>query len=172
MVYERDPKTGRKCKKGQRGRWYYYFTIDGHSVWTSVIPAATNKKEAQVAEAKARAEIFEGTYAPRKKLARQSFPISCGSKKNRQVNIWTGQKENKKSWRFDKTYAHVIAGYFKGKQFREITQKMIEQYRDHRLAQDTYRGDKRNRNSVRREMALLSRNLQTRSGQEILRGQS
>jgi hypothetical protein len=72
MVYERDPKTGRKCKKGQRGRWYYYFTIDGIR-YGSVIPAATNKKEAQVAEAKARAEIFEGTYAPRKKLGRAIF---------------------------------------------------------------------------------------------------
>jgi len=156
MVYERDPKTGRKCKKGQRGRWYYYFTIDGIR-YGSVIPAATNKKEAQVAEAKARAEIFEDTYAPRKKLGRAIFSDFVWIEEKQTSEYLDWAKENKKSWRFDKTYAHVIAGYFKGKQFREITQKMIEQYRDHRLAQDTYRGDKRNRNSVRREMALLSR---------------
>lgn len=146
-VFERDPKTGKKCKKGQRGVWYYYFTVDGRR-YRSAIPAATNKKQALVAEANARAAVFNGTYG--RKGGRTSFS-----------DFVTGEylewaKANKKSWRFDKSYVPVIAEYFKGKRFCDITSKAIEQYRDHRLSQNTYRGGPRNANSVRREMALLS----------------
>lgn len=145
-VFERDPKTGRRCKKGQRGVWYYSFTVDGRR-YRAAIPEATNKKQALIAEAAAKTAVFNGTYG-RKGTA--SFP-----------DFVTGEylewaKANKKSWRFDACYAPVIADYFKKKRFCDITSKAIERYRDHRLSQITYRGGPRNANSVRRELALLS----------------
>lgn len=156
MVYERDPKTGRKCKRGQKGVWYYAICIDGVR-YRSSIPAATNKKEAQVAEATARAEIFAGTYAPRRKVGRAIFADFVWIEEKQTSEYLEWAKENKKSWRADKSHAKVIAGYFKGKQFREITPKIVEAYRDYRLSVETRRKGARSKESVRREMACLSK---------------
>jgi integrase len=149
-VYERDPKTGRRCKKGQRGVWYYYFTVNGRR-YRSSIPEATNKKQAEIAESAARVAVFNGTYG-RKEGGKGRFPDFVMG----EYLEWA--KANKKSWRFDHTYAPVIAEYFKGKRFCDITSKAVERYRDHRLAQPSERGGgPRNPNSVGRELALLSK---------------
>ncbi len=66
-------------------------------------------------------------------------------------------KAHKKSWRFDNWLAPQIAEYFQGKRFCDITPKAIEKYRDHRLSEITVRGEKRNGNSVCRELAMLSK---------------
>src|SRR6266511_1347930 len=71
-VYERDPKTGRRCKKGQRGVWYYYFSVNGRR-YRAAIPEATNKKQAEIAEAAARMAVFNGTYG-RRQAGKASFP--------------------------------------------------------------------------------------------------
>src|SRR5262249_49143976 len=156
-VFERDPKTGRKCKKGQRGVWYYYFTgVEGERIRSS-IPHATNKKDALIAEANARAEVFAGTYAPRKRVGRTSFPdfVWIEEKQTSEYVEWA--KENKKSWRADKSHAKVIAEYFKGMEFRDVTPKVVEAFRDYRLSVETRRKDARSKETVRQEMACLSK---------------
>ncbi|MBK9314631.1 MAG: hypothetical protein IPM55_10365 [Acidobacteria bacterium] len=42
-VFMRDPQTGRKCKKGQKGIWYYYFTIKAVDI-ERPFPEAQNKE--------------------------------------------------------------------------------------------------------------------------------
>ncbi|HMX24608.1 MAG TPA: site-specific integrase [Blastocatellia bacterium] len=148
-VYERDPKTGRRCKKGQRGVWYYYFTINGRR-YRAAIPEAQNKRQALVAEANARAAVFNGTYG-RKEAGQASFSDFV---RGEYLN-WA--KEKKKSWRFDSFAVPIVAEYFKGKRFCDITPKAVEQYRDHRLSGVTIRGRKRNGNSVCRELAMMSK---------------
>lgn len=148
-VYERDPKTGRRCKKGQRGIWYYYFTINGRR-YRAAIPEAQNKRQALIAEANARAAVFNGTYG-RREAGQASFPDFVMG----EYLAWAKQK--KKSWRFDNWLAPQIAEYFKGKRFCDITPKALEKYRDHRLSEITVRGEKRNGNSVCRELAMLSK---------------
>lgn len=148
-VYERDPKTGRRCKKGQRGIWYYYFTISGRR-YRAAISEAQNKRQALIAEANARAAVFNGTYG-RKDAGQASFS-----------DFVTGEyldwaKANKKSWRFDNFAVPKVADYFKGKRFCDITPKAVEKYRDHRLSEVTVRGKKRNGNSVCRELAMISK---------------
>ncbi len=148
-VYERDPKTGRRCKKGQRGVWYYYFSVNGRR-YRAAIPEATNKKQAEIAEAAARMAVFNGTYG-RRQAGKASFPDFVLG----EYLDWV--KATKKSWRFDNWLAPQIAEYFKGKRFCDITPKAIEKYRDHRLSEITVRGEKRNGNSVCRELAMLSK---------------
>jgi integrase len=153
-VFKRNPKTGRKCENGQRGVWYYYFTVDGRR-YRGAIPAATNKKQAEVAEAAARSEVFNGTYGRKGGQANFSDFVWIEETRTSEYIEWV--KANRKSWPFHKTYAPVIAEYFKGKRFCDIESKMIEQYRDHRLAQPSKRdGGPRSRNSVCRELAMLS----------------
>src|SRR5262249_2996680 len=147
-VYERDPKTGRKCKKGQRGVWYYYFTIGRR--YRAAIPEATNKRQALIAEANAKAAVFNGTYG-RKEGGKARFD-----------NFILGEyldwaKQKKKSWRFDNWLAPQLAEYFKGKRFCDVTPKALEHYRDHRLSEITVRGSMRNGNSVCRELAMISK---------------
>jgi integrase len=153
-VFERDPKTGRRCKKGQRGTWYYKFTVDGRT-YRKAIPEATNKKQAEIAEASAKTDVFNAKYGRKGGQAIFSDFVWIEETQTSEYLEWV--KANRKSWPFHRTYAPVIAEYFKGKRFCDITSKMIEQYRDYRLAQPSKRdGGERNRNSVRREMAMLS----------------
>jgi len=148
-VYMRDPQTGRKCKKGQKGVWYYYFTIKGRR-YRSSIPEAQNKSQALAVEANARKAVFEGTYG-RKESGRASFTEFILGE------YMTWAKEKKKSWRFDHYIAPIAAKYFQGRRFCDVTVKEIETYRDARLSEITKRGSRRNGNSVVREMAMLSR---------------
>ena len=153
-VFKRNPKNGRKCVDGQSGVWYYYFTVDGRRYRKS-IPEATGKDEALVAEADARSKVFNGTYG--RKDGQAIFSDFVWIEKTQTSEYLEWVKANRKSWPFHQTYAPVIAEYFKGKRFCDIEPRMIEKYRDHRLAQPSKRdGGARNRNSVRRELAMLS----------------
>jgi len=153
-VFKRNPKTGRKCEDGQRGVWYYYFTVDGRR-YREAIPAATNKKEALIAEAAARSEVFNNKYG--RKDGQANFSDFVWIEKTQTSEYLEWVKANRKSWPFHKTYAPVIAEYFKGKRFCDIESRMIERYRDHRLAQPSKRdGGARSGNSVCRELAMLS----------------
>lgn len=148
-VYERDPKTSRKCKKGQRGVWYYYFTIQGQR-YRAAIPEAQNKRQALAVEANARTAVFNGTYG-RKEAGQASFSDFLTGE------YLTWARANKKSWKFDNFAVPIVADYFKGKRFCDITPKAVEKYRDHRLSEITLRGTKRNGNSVCRELAMISK---------------
>src|SRR5262245_24039096 len=153
-VYKRNPKTGLKCKKGECGVWYYYFTVDGRRYRKS-IPEAPSKEEALVAEAIARSEVFNSKYGRKDGQANFSDFVWIEETQTSEYLKWV--KANLKSWPFHKTYAPVIAEYFKGKRFCDIESKMIEKYRDHRLAQPSKRdGGARSGNSVCRELAMLS----------------
>jgi integrase len=153
-VFERDPKTGRRCKKGQRGTWYYKFTVDGRP-YRKAIPEATNKKQALIAEAAAKTDVFNAKYG--RKGGQAIFSDFVWNEETQSSEYLEWVKANRKSWPFHRTYAPVIAEYFKGKRFCDITPKVIEQYRDYRLAQPSKRdGGTRSGNSVCRELAMLS----------------
>jgi integrase len=148
-VYKRDPKTGRKCKKGQSGVWYYYFTVKGQR-YRAAIPEAQNKRQALVVESNARTAVFNGTYG-RKEAGQARFDEFVTG----EYLEWA--KRNKKSWPFDHWYAPKVAEHFSGKRFCDITPKALEQYRDKRLSETTMRGKKRSGNSVCRELAMISK---------------
>lgn len=148
-VYLRDPQTGRKCKKGQPGVWYYNFTIKGRR-YRRAIPEAQNKTQALAVEAQVKTAVFNGTYGPKESGLANFSEFVLG-----EYMKWA--KDNKKSWRFDHFCAPKVARYFKGQRFCDMTAKAVEAYRDKRLSEITQRGTKRNGNSVCRELAMISK---------------
>ncbi|HMV86800.1 MAG TPA: tyrosine-type recombinase/integrase [Blastocatellia bacterium] len=144
----RDPKTGRVCKKGQQGNWYYLFYISGQRYYRRIYEATT-KQQAWIVASNAQAAAFNGTYG--KKTGQADFVQFI------QEEYLNWSREHKRSWKQDEHYAKIICDYFRGKTFADITAKTIERYKDHRREGITRRGTKRNPNTVNREMGQLSK---------------
>ena len=146
-VFKRDPKTGRTCKRGQSGGWYYDFAYEGRR-YREAIPLATTLKEAEKAETKAKNAVYEGTY--NKRSGQSSFiDFANGA-------YMTWARQNKRSIILEECVMPIMTDFFKSKRFCDITPTLIEKYRDQRIAGITRRGTKRSPNSVARELAILS----------------
>ena len=92
-------KDGTETKKSQAKRWYFDFTVDGKR-YREAIPAATSKQDAQLVEAKARHDVFNGTYS--KRVGQMAFAEFA------QGEYMEWSKRNKKSHGFDVTYGKVL----------------------------------------------------------------
>jgi integrase len=133
----------------KRGKsWYYYFRVRGVR-YRKAIPEARTKYQAQLAEARAMDDVFEGRYG--KEPSRKTF----GEFVEKSYLPWA--KENKRSWRNDASRAKPLVAYFGRKRLSDITRFLIEQYKKARRDTLNGRGEQRSPASVNRELELLSR---------------
>ena len=147
-VFMRDPKTGRKCKKGQKGNWYFLFYLNGIRYYRRIYEARS-RTQAWAIATKTYNEVFNGTYG--KKTGQSDFV------KFVRDDYLKWSRENKKSWNQDEHYSKIICSFFQGKKFADITPKLIERFKDQRRSGITRLGTQRNPNTVNREMAQLSK---------------
>lgn len=134
------------CKHG--GTWWYDFCIRGER-YRKAVPEARTKWQAEQAEAKARAAVFEGRYG--------GDPSNVTIKEFVEKVFLPWAKDNKRSWKNDEARAKPILAYFRNKKMREIIRFNVEQYRKARRASSNGRGGTRAPASVDREIQLLSR---------------
>jgi integrase len=133
------------------GRWHYAFMING-TRYRGALPEARTKKEAEEGEAQVRHSISQGTYGK----AREEVGTTLFAEFVDEVYLpWA--RDNKKSWRNDVDRGRVLAEYFKGMAFRDITPMVIEKFKRDRLKTKTRRGGNRHPNTVNKELQLLSR---------------
>lgn len=149
-VYMRN-KLGKMCKKGEKGRWYYDFQI-ANVRYREAIPEATNKRQAEIAEARARTEVFNGTYGQRKSR------VSLRQFINDEFLKWS--RAHKRSWKHDEYYAEIFCPFFGDKPLIEISPLLIEQFKRHRVEEVTTRGERRSKATVNRELGALSKMFQ------------
>ena len=128
--------------------WYYYFRIQGVR-YRKAVPEAANKYQAQVAEAKAREEVFNGKYG--KKESTTTF------KEFVETTYLPWAKENKRSWRNDYSRVKPLLEFFGKQKLSEINHFLIEQFKKERRTSLNSRGKRRSAASVNRELELLSK---------------
>lgn len=152
-VHKRDTKTGRMLKKGEtpkgKARWYCIFTVRGKRTGLIALPEATNKKQAEQAEAKIKTEMFEGRYGnPARKISFEKFV---------REDYLSWAKQHKRRWQQDAYYIEYLVEHFRGKTLADITPELIRKYQQKRRSEITNRGQQRNPSTVNREVALLSK---------------
>ena len=104
--------------KKRGGHWYFDFQIRG-ARYREAIPEARTKFQAEQAEAKARDQVFQGTYGT-SQLGNQSF---CEFVSETYLP-WA--KANKRTWRNDEIIANQWSEIFRGKSLREVSPLAIE----------------------------------------------
>src|SRR4051812_8722122 len=142
-------KEDRKRKeKRVRKRWYYDFMIRGRR-YRGAIPEARTQEEAEKAETLIRLSVYEGTYG-------KSTGAELFSKVVEEVFL-PYSRLNKRSHEHDAFRARALVGHFRGKALRDITPRMIEQYKEARLKTKSNRGGFYSPATVNRELAVLSK---------------
>jgi hypothetical protein len=99
--------------KKRGGRWHFSFQIKGVR-YREAIPEARTKFQAEQAEAKARDQVFQGTYGA----------VQLGNQDLSQFVSETylpWAKANKRTWRNDEIIANQWAETFKGQTLREVS---------------------------------------------------
>ena len=135
--------------KKRGGRWHFSFQIKGGR-YREAIPEARTKCQAEQAEAKARDQVFQGTYGT-SQLGNQGFSEFVSE------TYLPWAKANKRTWRNDEIIANQWAELFKGKALREVSALAIEKWKRDRAQSITRRGTTRSPASVNIELAVLSR---------------
>src|ERR687891_470717 len=135
--------------KKRGGRWHFSFQIKSVR-YREAIPEARTKFQAEQAEAKARDQVFQGTYGV-VQLGNQGF----GQFVSETYLPWA--KANKRTWRNDEIIANQWAETFKGQTLREVSPLAIEKWKRDRAQSITRRGTTRSPASVNMEFAVLSR---------------
>src|ERR1051325_5719021 len=135
--------------KKRGGRWHFSFQIKGVR-YREAIPEARTKFQAEQAEAKARDQVFQGTYGV-VQLGNQDFSQFVSE------TYLPWAKANKRTWRNDEIIANQWAELFKGKALREVSALAIEKWKRDRAQTITRRGTTRSPASVNMELAVLSR---------------
>jgi integrase len=135
--------------KKRGGRWHFSFQIKGVR-YREAIPEARTKFQAEQAEAKARDQVFQGTYGA-VQLGNQGFSQFVSE------TYLPWAKANKRTWRNDEIIANQWAELFKGKALREVSALAIEKWKRDRAQSVTRRGTTRSPASVNLELAVLSR---------------
>lgn len=152
-VYKRDTETGRILKKGEtpkgKARWYCSITVRSKRYGPISLADATNKKQAEQAEAKLKTEIFEGKYGNRARVFSFEKFVS-------DVYLdWA--KEHKRVWKQDLYYSRYLCEHFRGLSLADVTPDKIRKYQQQRRNGITTHGKTRNPNTVNREIATLSK---------------
>jgi integrase len=132
----------------RNGVFYYDFFVRGVR-YRKAIPEATNKYQAERAEARAKDDVFSGRYGA------EESSIKLKEFVEKEFLPWS--RENKRSYKNDKSRSKPILTYFRSKMMREITRFNIEQYRKERSNTTTYRGSLRSPTTIDREIQLLSK---------------
>ncbi|MGH9839046.1 MAG: tyrosine-type recombinase/integrase [Blastocatellia bacterium] len=127
--------------------WHLDVKIDGIR-YRRACPEARNQKQALLAEANLRQEIFEGKYGKQKNSPRFSDYV------DQTYLPWS--KANKKSWKSDVWRVEVLKKHFKKKCLDEISPADVEKFKTSRRNGMTVRGGQRSKASVQRELELLS----------------
>jgi len=135
--------------KKRGGRWHFSFQIKGVR-YREAIPEARTKFQAEQAEAKARDQVFQGTYGA-VQLGNQDFSQFVSE------TYLPWAKANKRTWRNDEIIANQWAETFKGQTLREVSPLAIEKWKRDRAQSITRRGTTRCPASVNMELAVLSR---------------
>lgn len=131
--------------------WRYSFTINKVRYRASV-PEARTKREAVEAENQVRRSVYEGTF---QKRSISEIGTTLLSTFIDEVFVpWS--KANKRSWANDVYRGRVLCDYFRGKRFCDITPMLIEQFKIDRANTATKHGGTRSRDTVNRELQLLS----------------
>jgi len=131
------------------GHWYFDFQIRG-ARYREAIPEARTKFQAEQAEAKARDQVFQGTYGA-VQLGNEDFSQFVSE------TYLPWAKANKRTWRNDEIIANQWAELFKGNALREVSALAIEKWKRDRAQSITRRGTTRSPASVNLELAVLSR---------------
>lgn len=137
-----------ECNGKKILRYYFHKTIDGQR-YRILIKTARTLKQAEQAARKIQAEIHEGEYGRPKGLMMLKEFIE------KKYLPWA--RQNKRSWKDDESKAKPIIEVFGNKQLREVTPKMIESFKSQRHDSITFRGNRRTKATVNRELQLLSR---------------
>jgi hypothetical protein len=132
--------------KKRGGRWHFSFQIKGVR-YREAIPEARTKFQAEQAEAKARDQVFQGTYGI-VQLGNQDFSQFVSE------TYLPWAKANKRTWRNDEIIANQWAELFKGKALREVSALAIEKWKRDRAQSITRRGTIRSPASVNMELAV------------------
>src|ERR1043165_2504621 len=135
--------------KKRGGRWHFSFQIKGVRS-REAIPEARTKFQAEQAEAKARDQVFQGTYGV-VQLGNQDFSQFVSE------TYLPWAKANKRTWRNDEIIANQWVETFRGKALREVSPLAIEKWKRDRAQSITRRGTIRSPASVNMELAVLSR---------------
>ncbi len=127
--------------------WHLDVKIDGLR-YRRACPEARNQKQALLAEANLRQEIFEGKYGKQKSSPRFSEYV------DQTYLPWS--KANKKSWKSDVWRVEVLKAYFGKQCLDEISPADVESFKTKRRNGITRRGGQRSKAAVQRELELLS----------------
>ena len=129
-------------------KWHYAFCIRGVR-YRGAVPEARTKFEAEQAETKIKLSVFEGRYG--KQVGEKGLVEFI----NDVYLPWA--RQNKRSWKHDNFRARMIADWFKGKTFAQVSPLLIEKFKKERRESVTKRGSLRSAASVNRELELLSK---------------
>lgn len=118
-------------KRGNK--WYYDF---GNHAHRGVIPEARTKYQAEQAEIKIRAEVFNKTYG--------ASQIGTGSFSDFARDVYLPwAKDNKRSWRTDAYIVALLRETFSGKSFNDISPLLVETLKHKQRHATTRRGTER-----------------------------
>ncbi len=130
----------------KRGHIYWYDFMIAGKRYRSSLKQCRSVAEAKRAEARIKADIYEGKHQPDRGWSLQRFV--------EQVYLpWSklNKRDNSDSWR-----SAVLIAFFGARTLAAITPPIIEQFKTKRKSQTTKRATKRSAASVNRELELLS----------------
>lgn len=138
-------------------RWYYEFELNNQR-YRGAIPEARIQSQAEQAEIKIKADIFDGKYG----VTEKPEPL-LSVFIDKTFLPWS--KKERLTWRHDEFRCKVLKKFFKGKLFSEITPLLVVSFINHRLESQTVRVVKhkdgsreykrRSPTTVRKEFNLL-----------------
>ena len=132
----------------KRGKhWHYDFSIKGIR-YRQAVPEARTKAQAEQAENFVKQSLYNSKYGIKGQMTLADFANNIYLK-------WA--KENKRSWEHDEYSLLKLLPYFKGQSLQDITAEHIEEFKRKRRNETTTRKEKRNPNTVNRDLALISK---------------
>ncbi len=127
--------------------WYLRLSIKNKR-YHRAIPEASNKKEAEKAEAIFKAELLQGKYNLAENKGEMLFKKLVEEYNNYAMS-------NKLSWKKDLSRVNSLLDYFGNKKLRDITPIVIERYRIERKKHRKKNGNPLTAASINRETSIL-----------------
>jgi len=144
--------------KKRKDSYYYDFGVRGKR-YRGAIPEARTKHQAELAEARIRDSVFDGTFG----LTQSKTRFDDFAKR---VYIpWT--ESSKRTSVDDSFHIKTLVGFFKDMPLSNISQIAIERFKKERVASTVRGGMFRKPASINRELAVLSRLLSLACEEEI-----
>jgi integrase len=134
-------------RRGKKGIWWYDFTIKGIR-YRGPIPDARLKKDAEETETDLRRKIYQGEGS--KPMGGSVFVDYA------EGPFLSWSRDNKRSWKDDRSRIKAFREYFGVKKFSEITPMLVEKYKRDRKNTLTRFGTIRTAATVNRELELMS----------------